>query len=68
VLVEQASGETLRDAVLFTGEDYELLFTVPKGLIAQIDPSVRYTVIGKVCEHETRLLDNDKLPDRGYEH
>ena len=68
VLSEQVPGGTLRNAVLYTGEDYELLFTAPACLIAQIDPSVRYAVIGKVCKHETRLLDNDTLPDRGYEH
>ena len=67
VLSKQASGETLRDAVLYTGEDYELLFTAPAGLIAQIDPTVRFTVIGSVCK-DGILLDEDELPDRGYEH
>ena len=68
VLLEQTSGDKLRDAVLYTGEDYELLFTAPAGLIAQIDPSVRYAVIGKVCKHERCLLNDNELPDRGYEH
>ncbi|MEA3238574.1 MAG: thiamine-phosphate kinase [Candidatus Bipolaricaulota bacterium] len=72
VLPEQASGETLRDAVLYTGEDYELLFTAPADLIGQIDPTVRFTVIGKVCKQGTliegTLLDDNELPDRGYEH
>jgi len=67
VLTSQVAGETLQDAVLFTGEDYELLFTAPAGLIAQIDPSVRFTVIGKVRKQGT-LLNNEQLPDRGYEH
>lgn len=66
-LSEQIGGEALRDAVLYTGEDYELLFTVPAGRIAKIDPTVRFEVIGKVCQHGM-LLDNDELPDRGYEH
>jgi len=52
---------------LFTGEDYELLFTVPADLIANIDPTVRFTAIGDVREHGV-LIDNERLPDRGYEH
>ncbi len=67
VLLEQTSADKLRDAVLFTGEDYELLFTVPAGLIAQIDPRVRFTMIGHVTGHGF-LLDNEQLPDHGYEH
>ena len=66
-LSAQIAGETLRDAVLYTGEDYELLFTLPARLIDQIDPSVRCTIIGKMCEYGT-LLDTDDLPNRGYEH
>ena len=61
------SSEELRDAVLFTGEDYELLFTVPADLISGIDPTVRVTVIGHTTEHGF-LLDSKQLPDRGYEH
>ena len=67
VLLEETSGDELRDAVLFTGEDYELLFTVPEDLISRIDPAVSFTVIGHVRERGL-LLDGEQLPDRGYEH
>ena len=67
VLSGRISDEKLRDAVLFTGEDYELLFTVPANLISKIDPTVRFTVIGHVSEHGL-LIDGERLPDRGYEH
>ncbi len=63
----QITGENLRDAILFTGEDYELLFTVPADLVTNIDPTVRFTMIGHVTGHGF-LLDNEQLPDHGYEH
>ena len=67
LLSDQLSKDTLRDAVLFTGEDYELLFTVPADLVSKIDPTVRFTMIGHVTGHGF-LLDDEQLPDRGYEH
>jgi len=67
LLSDQLSEDTLRDAVLFTGEDYELLFTVPADLVSKIDPTVRFTMIGHVTGHGF-LLDDEQLPDRGYEH
>ena len=67
LLSDQISKDTLRDAVLFTGEDYELLFTVPADLVSKIDPTVRFTMIGHVTGHGF-LLDDEQLPDRGYEH
>jgi thiamine-monophosphate kinase len=60
-------GNALRQAVLFTGEDYELLFTIPFKAIERIDPSVKFTLIGRVLQKET-LLDDLLLPNRGYEH
>ncbi|MCD6136524.1 thiamine-phosphate kinase [Candidatus Bipolaricaulota bacterium] len=67
LLSDQISGAALRDAVLFTGEDYELLFTVPADLVSRIDPTVSFTMIGHVTEHGF-TLDDEQLPDRGYEH
>ncbi len=66
-LAKMVYEDALRQAVLFTGEDYELLFTVPVEAIERIDHSVKFTVIGRVLQEET-LLDNSQLPDRGYEH
>lgn len=55
------------DAILFGGEDYELLFTVPERAIGGIDPTVEWTAIGRVTAAGV-LLDGRELPDRGYEH
>jgi len=55
------------EALLFGGEDYELLFTLPERLIPAIDKEVCYSVIGKVTEGKV-LLDGNELPNRGYEH
>ena len=49
------------------GEDYELLFTLPESAISAIDRTVRYSVIGRVIGGGV-LLDEDELPDRGYDH
>jgi thiamine-monophosphate kinase len=57
----------LREAILFGGEDYELLFTVPKEAIAAIPPTVRFSVIGNVTEAGVRA-NGHALPDTGYEH
>ncbi len=56
-----------RDALLYGGEDYELLFTVPKQRLDSLPPSVRFTAIGEVTR-EGVLLDGQVLPDKGYEH
>lgn len=55
------------DAVLFGGEDYELLFTLPEASLPAVGRGVRYSVIGRVTEGSV-LIDGRKLPDRGYEH
>jgi thiamine-monophosphate kinase len=57
----------LREAILFGGEDYELLFTLPESATPAIDTAVHYTVIGRVTDGVV-LLDGCELPDRGYEH
>ncbi|MFH1403675.1 MAG: thiamine-phosphate kinase [Candidatus Altiarchaeota archaeon] len=38
------------DYALNGGEDYELLFTLPKGLICKIDVSVPLTVVGEIVD------------------
>jgi len=66
-LGEYLPQESWFDALLFGGEDYELLFTLPESAISAIDRTVRYSVIGRVTEGGV-LLDEDELPDRGYDH
>jgi len=61
------SEASLIEAILFGGEDYELLFTLPESAIPAIDPAVHYTVIGRATDGAV-LIDGCKLPDRGYEH
>ena len=66
-LGEHLPQERWFDALLFGGEDYELLFTLPESAISAIDQTARYSVIGQVTEGGV-LLDEDELPDRGYDH
>ena len=66
-LASEADEEQLRQAVLFGGEDYELLFTVPLENLERIDPSIEFTVIGSVLGRGA-FLDDSELPDIGYEH
>jgi len=66
-LREHLPQERWSDALLFGGEDYELLFTLPESAICAIDRAVRYSVIGRVTEGGV-LLDGGELPDRGYDH
>jgi len=66
-LGEHLPQERWFDALLFGGEDYELLFTLPESVISAIDRTVRYSVIGRVTEGGV-MLDEDELPDRGYDH
>jgi len=66
-LQERLPQGKMSEAVLFGGEDYELLFTLPESAISAIDRAVRYSVIGRVTEGGA-LLDGSELPDRGYEH
>jgi len=58
---------SLIGAILFGGEDYELLFTLPESATPAIDPAVHYTVIGRATDGAV-LIDGYELPDRGYEH
>jgi thiamine-monophosphate kinase len=58
-----------RDAALFFGEDFELVFTIrPDDLDAAREASpTRLTRVGEVTEAGVEL-DGDSLPDRGYDH
>jgi len=56
-----------REAILFGGEDYELLFTVPKDSLDNLPRGVRFSVIGEVTKSQV-LLSGQELPDQGYEH
>lgn len=56
-----------RSLVLFGGEDYELLFTIPEESISSLDRQLQISRIGRVSKGGV-LLDNRELPNRGYEH
>lgn len=55
------------EAILFGGEDYELLFTVSRDRLDDLPSTVRFSVIGEVTADKV-LLNGQELPDRGYEH
>lgn len=55
------------ERILFGGEDYELLFTIPQHLLKGSTNHVCCSVIGRVIKREV-LLDGCELPDKGYEH
>ncbi|WP_435062236.1 thiamine-phosphate kinase [Halobaculum sp. EA56] len=58
-----------REAALFFGEDFELVFTVPSDAVedARAASPTSVTAIGSVTESGVRI-DGDPLPDRGYDH
>ncbi|MCL9812381.1 thiamine-phosphate kinase [Natranaeroarchaeum aerophilus] len=63
------SDDERREAALFFGEDFELVFTVPEDAVetvAERSP-VPITRIGRVTEQDL-LIDGETLPDRGYTH
>lgn len=61
-----------REMALFTGEDFELLFTLPKKHLRKAQAAASFTVIGEVTKEGVWIIDEDgetaKLEDRGYEH
>jgi len=66
-----ASEADRRDMALFTGEDFELLFTVPPEVLDQAQRDVPFRVIGEVIEAGLQLDTRHgvvPLEDRGYEH
>ena len=66
-LAQAVPVDRQRDALLYGGEDYELLFTVPKQKLASLPNNVQFTVIGEVTPAKV-LLNGQELPDQGYEH
>ena len=56
------SAEVSREDVLFGGEDYKLVASVPKDFVSKIDGAV---IIGEVCEFDGTVLqiDNDRFSD-----
>ncbi len=58
--------ESMED-IVFTGDDYELLFTIPRDKIDDITESFEYSVIGE-CIESGIYMDGDELPKKGYHH
>jgi thiamine-monophosphate kinase len=61
------------ELVLYGGEEYELVFTVPKEKISQIGPFFKelecpVTQIGEVTPSSKILLNEEELDPKGYEH
>ena len=58
-----------REFGLYTGEDFELVFTIPHDRIdAARDASpVPISIVGNVTDRDV-LIDDEPLPDRGYTH
>lgn len=55
------------DEAVFTGEDYELLFTIPEDEIDEASRSVDFTVIGE-CVGSGIKMAGEELEKRGYQH
>ena len=58
-----------REATLFFGEDFELVFTLPEEAVEAVEDRspVPISRIGRVT-NEKVLIDGEPLPDRGYTH
>lgn len=64
-------GEELLEALVFTGGDFELLFTVAPDKIGEARKACTLTVIGEVIKEGVFIERNGRLEDmeaRGYEH
>lgn len=64
-------GDELLQAVVYTGGDFELLFTVPPDRIGIVKSACPLTVIGEVINEGIfiqRGSGMEKLKDKGYEH
>ncbi len=69
--VKWLDKEELLDAVVFTGGDFELLFTVPPDKLNGAKYVCKLTVIGEVIEKGVFIERNgreEELKPRGYEH
>ncbi|WP_277554949.1 thiamine-phosphate kinase [Halobaculum limi] len=62
-------AEARREAALFFGEDFELVFTLPSDAVeaAKEASPTPFSVVGNVTWDGVRM-DGDPLSDRGYEH
>lgn len=63
--------DELFEAVLFTGGDFELLFTVSQDKIDEVKNACSFTVIGEVIQEGffiERYTGREELKRRGYEH
>jgi len=58
-----------RELGLYTGEDFELVFTIPHDQIDTVRDacSVPITIIGDVTDHGV-MIDDQPLPNRGFTH
>jgi thiamine-monophosphate kinase len=70
---ELASNEReRRETMLYTGEDFELLFTIEKEKLIAVEDIVEFAVIGQVLGERKVVLrangEEEELKDRGYEH
>ncbi|MEF8902913.1 MAG: thiamine-phosphate kinase [Haloarculaceae archaeon] len=63
------TDEEEREFGLYTGEDFELVFTISHDRIdAARDASpIPIAVVGNVTDHDV-MIDDEPLPDRGYTH
>jgi thiamine-monophosphate kinase len=60
-----------REMALYTGEDFELLFTLPPNRLQEAQRVASFTVIGEVTAEDVSIEDGERakrLEDRGYEH
>jgi len=61
-----------REMALYTGEDFELLFTIPQAGLEEAQGAVKFTAIGRALKERKILLrvngKLEELEDRGYEH
>jgi thiamine-monophosphate kinase len=63
--------EELFEMCLYTGEDFELLFTLPQATLLDARKACEFVVIGQVTNEGVQMkLGSDllQMPDRGYEH
>ena len=64
-------GDELTEAVVFTGGDFELLFTVRADMINEAGKACRFSVIGEVIKEDILIERSDgieELKSRGFEH
>jgi len=61
------SFEIALNYALFGGEDYELIITFPENLQDKVE-SLGFRVIGEVKNGEGVFLNEERLPEKGYDH